>query len=218
MVRIREKPEVRREKILDAARDLFLEKGFERVSMDAIAKEASLSKGGLYHYFSSTTEILLALCARKSRRRLEEAKEWNGSSQGWKEILFRKLLEDNDERKIFAMFLEASRQREHLYKAFLTMCDEECEHFRRIAVEHGLGEEMIQKATSREFIAYMAMVSLGMSHPWIRDVLMEHPEFVLSPVYQFLGIEDEDRKRSTTVQGVLLERFESGERERSDAR
>ena len=43
--------------ILDAAIEEFLEKGYERASMEAIAKRAGLSKGGLYHHFINKDEV-----------------------------------------------------------------------------------------------------------------------------------------------------------------
>lgn len=45
--------------IIQAAVDEFLEKGYEAASMEAIAKRAGVSKGGLYHHFRSKDEILL---------------------------------------------------------------------------------------------------------------------------------------------------------------
>ncbi len=38
--------------------ELFSKKGFAETSMDEIASAVKLSKGGLYHYFSSKTELL----------------------------------------------------------------------------------------------------------------------------------------------------------------
>lgn len=44
--------------IANAAAKLFDEKGFLETSMDDISAAAKLSKGGIYHYFSSKNEIL----------------------------------------------------------------------------------------------------------------------------------------------------------------
>jgi len=46
------------EKISKAAVKLFDEKGYLETSMDNISTAAKLSKGGIYHYFSSKNEIL----------------------------------------------------------------------------------------------------------------------------------------------------------------
>ncbi len=53
-----EKKEKRIDDIVNAAVEIFLEKGFEGASMAAIAQKAQISKGGLYHHFSSKDEIL----------------------------------------------------------------------------------------------------------------------------------------------------------------
>lgn len=45
--------------ITEAAIDVFLEKGYESTTMDAIAQKAGMSKGGLYHYFKSKDMILI---------------------------------------------------------------------------------------------------------------------------------------------------------------
>jgi AcrR family transcriptional regulator len=45
--------------ILQAAVEEFMQKGFQGTSMEAIARRAGLSKGGLYHHFSSKDEILI---------------------------------------------------------------------------------------------------------------------------------------------------------------
>jgi AcrR family transcriptional regulator len=51
--------EERIEEIIQAAVDEFLDNGYDGTSMEAIARRAGISKGGLYHHFSSKDEILL---------------------------------------------------------------------------------------------------------------------------------------------------------------
>ncbi|MBI4858555.1 MAG: TetR/AcrR family transcriptional regulator [Acetobacterium woodii] len=53
-----EAKEKRMDDIVNAAVAIFLDKGYEGASMEAIAKSAQISKGGLYHHFSSKDEIL----------------------------------------------------------------------------------------------------------------------------------------------------------------
>ena len=58
----------KRNAILLAAGKLFIEQGYELVSMDAIAAEAEVSKRTVYSYFESKTalfsSVLLAHCTR----------------------------------------------------------------------------------------------------------------------------------------------------------
>jgi len=51
------------QKIAKAAAKLFNEKGYLETSMDDISNAAHLSKGGIYHYFSSKDEILFFISA-----------------------------------------------------------------------------------------------------------------------------------------------------------
>ena len=47
--------------IIIAAYNEFIEKGYEQTSMNNIAERANLSKGGLYHHFTSKEELLFAV-------------------------------------------------------------------------------------------------------------------------------------------------------------
>jgi AcrR family transcriptional regulator len=50
-----------REHILWAAKDVFLEMGFERASMDVVAERAATSKRSLYAHFESKDKLFLAV-------------------------------------------------------------------------------------------------------------------------------------------------------------
>src|SRR3972149_4151373 len=53
-----------RDHILDAAAQVFRQKGFHGASMTDIAEAVNLQKASLYHHVSSKQEILLALLER----------------------------------------------------------------------------------------------------------------------------------------------------------
>lgn len=53
-----------RDEILDAAAQIFREKGFHAASMQDIAQAVKLQKASLYHHVSSKQEILLAILDR----------------------------------------------------------------------------------------------------------------------------------------------------------
>ncbi len=50
--------------IIDSALPLFLEKGFEKTSIEEICRHCKLSKGGFYHHFKSKDELLFAVSTR----------------------------------------------------------------------------------------------------------------------------------------------------------
>ncbi|MDQ0229263.1 TetR/AcrR family transcriptional regulator [Metabacillus malikii] len=55
------KVELTREMIMDAARDLFVQKGYQHVSMRQIAKELNYSHGAIYYHFQNKAELFYAL-------------------------------------------------------------------------------------------------------------------------------------------------------------
>lgn len=70
-----------RERILAAARDLFLREGFEGVSVRRIAERAGCSPGMLYHFFTSK-ELLLARLVEGTFEKLDERLAQYASSGG----------------------------------------------------------------------------------------------------------------------------------------
>lgn len=61
MTRVTKLAEERRKEILDTAKELFLENGFENVSVNEIIKEVGVAKGTFYHHFVSKQEVLNAI-------------------------------------------------------------------------------------------------------------------------------------------------------------
>lgn len=64
--------EERKDQILDAATDVFAEKGFNDTRMDDIVQKSGLSKGTLYWYFKSKDEIILSIFERIFSREFQE--------------------------------------------------------------------------------------------------------------------------------------------------
>jgi AcrR family transcriptional regulator len=67
----RERSEATTSDVLAAARTLFAEAGYAATSLDAIAAAAGLTKGAIYHHFSSKKEVFEAVYEQE-RRRLAE--------------------------------------------------------------------------------------------------------------------------------------------------
>lgn len=53
-----------RDRILDAAERLIRARGVGQLSVEAVAREAEVSKGGFFHHFASKDELLVALLDR----------------------------------------------------------------------------------------------------------------------------------------------------------
>jgi AcrR family transcriptional regulator len=64
--RTRERAETR-QKILDAARDMFVAEGYEATTMRAIAERVEYTPAGLYHHFPGKEALLTELCSTDFR-------------------------------------------------------------------------------------------------------------------------------------------------------
>lgn len=58
------KSEISRERILDAARDAILSRGFAAMTVDAVCKSAGITKGGFFHHYESKDALGEAALAR----------------------------------------------------------------------------------------------------------------------------------------------------------
>src|SRR6201988_2452813 len=65
-------PDMRREQLIDAALSVICEEGYERVSIEAIAKVAGVTRPVIYDHFTNLGELLQALIEREERYALEQ--------------------------------------------------------------------------------------------------------------------------------------------------
>lgn len=96
----------RRQAILDAAKDLFLEKGYFLTTMEAISEKAELGKGTIYLYFSGKDELYISVT---------------------EEGFF--ILEENM-AKVSSLDLDPMDKIKRYYYAFVDHCLTHKEHFR----------------------------------------------------------------------------------------
>ncbi len=61
------------EQVLDGARTVFLRDGFERASVDDIAREAGVSKATLYAYFPDKRLLFMEIAKTECRKQADEA-------------------------------------------------------------------------------------------------------------------------------------------------
>jgi AcrR family transcriptional regulator len=71
-----------RERIISAASALFYNEGIKRVSVDAVAAKASLTKRTLYYHFKSKDDLVAAYLASRDQPNLELFKKWFTETEG----------------------------------------------------------------------------------------------------------------------------------------
>ncbi len=71
-----------RERILETAYQLFYERGFARISMDAVAARAGVTKRTLYNHFTSKDELLGEILKRQSALAVARIRAWAVTQDG----------------------------------------------------------------------------------------------------------------------------------------
>ena len=69
--RVRMAPEARRDLILDAAQSLFMEQGWDSVTVADVQDTAGISRGGFYHHFAAKEDLLSGLIARMTEQAMQ---------------------------------------------------------------------------------------------------------------------------------------------------
>lgn len=91
-----EKSLQKKQYILDTAKKVFVEKGYKNVTMKDIVAACDISRGGLYLYFGSTEEILLAVLE-------QDANETD-------DIFMKSITEDDSAANILTLFLKEQKK------------------------------------------------------------------------------------------------------------
>jgi AcrR family transcriptional regulator len=128
-----------RQRILDAALDLFIEQGFDGTSLRQIAEQLGVTKAALYYHFESKDDILMALHMRLhefGRVALLRMGEEPITMKLWGELLDEIVDQMLAQRKIFLMHERNQAALEKLHRE-----DHDAEHediqnqFRRVLAD-----------------------------------------------------------------------------------
>jgi AcrR family transcriptional regulator len=106
MTRITKPVEERRQEIIDTARKLFTENGFDKTPAAEISKTMNVADGLIFHYFKSKTDILYAvideMAAEKTERVKKILEESSGSAFECLKLLFDSLSDDENYDKLIS--------------------------------------------------------------------------------------------------------------------
>lgn len=108
----RKTKEERQKEIQEAAKGIFLSKGFRCTTMEDIVKATSLSKGGVYQYYKSTKAILFDLMQSGNAFRYERNEsiihafpQNKDTAELLTEIAMAKIFDRNPSKRLYLMFL-----------------------------------------------------------------------------------------------------------------
>ena len=96
-----EAPSPTRKRLVDAATKLFYAEGIGRVSVDAVAEKAGLTKRTLYYHFKSKDDLIAAYLDGRDQPNVRQMGGWFEAAQG------------NVESKVEAIFTNLARVARH---------------------------------------------------------------------------------------------------------
>ena len=85
--RVQREKEKKRERIIQSAIELFTKNGFEKTTIDGIARKAKVGKGTFYYFFEKKEDVLLFYSDRENKRSHEEFTQKIGTVQNFFERL-----------------------------------------------------------------------------------------------------------------------------------
>lgn len=98
--------------IQEAAKKVFLEKGFRYTTMEDVVKNTTLSKGGVYQYYKTTKAILFDIMQNgnyfryeRTEKIVQEAAGAESLAEVMTEACMAKLFDEVPEKKLYLMFL-----------------------------------------------------------------------------------------------------------------
>ena len=128
----------RLDQIKKASIAVFLKKGFRNTVMNDIMEATGLSRGGLYHHYDSTYEILYDIMVEGNLNRkdiVQKSIYYEGlilSPQLVSRMIIDKILADNYYVKLYVMFLCELKENDDLKKLYVKIKKESIQVFKEL--------------------------------------------------------------------------------------
>ena len=128
----------RKKQIRQAAMKVFLDKGFRNTVMNDIMEVTGLSRGGLYHHYGSTYEILYDIMVEGNLNRKDIIQK-SICDEGlilsphlFSRMIIDKILADNDYAKLYIMFLCELKENDNLKELYVKIKKESIQVFKEL--------------------------------------------------------------------------------------
>ena len=170
-------PEETVRKILDTAERLFIEKGYDHASLQDIIAATGLSKGAIYHHFSSKEDIFYSVCDRIGQRNAQVLMEvrddpaLNGLDK--LRTIFKVSLHPERQAKMFCMMPYLLDNDKFLATEMRSILQEVVPLFIEPIIRQGIEDGSIQTSRPRELAEAMLLLSDLWLNPVVRPTTPE---------------------------------------------
>ncbi|MEH7381475.1 TetR/AcrR family transcriptional regulator [Bacillus sp. JJ1533] len=179
--------ELSREKIMDVAHELFVQKGYQHVSMRQIAKELNYSHGAIYYHFKNKADLFYAMV-------VQDFEMLNGVLH---EIINQDLSQDEKLKKILLGYIEFGLTHKSHYELMFLINDEEIkscvqqeplESYGMFA--HAISSLSNQRASIQDiwtlFLSIHGFVThycrSNQTYDDVKNLAQSHVEYILKPI------------------------------------
>ena len=172
----------RTSQIINAAEDVFTQKGFDEARMDDIAEQTGLSKGTLYNYFKSKDDLIIAILDRIFQREFKVFESidltnmsatdaiWSFAETTSKDVkMMMRLL------PITYEFMGLAFRNKLVQKAFKTYFNRFMDILIPI-IQHGIDSGEFRQADAKEVALAMGAIMEGTLLLWVYDKTLVDPE------------------------------------------
>lgn len=170
-------PEETVRKILDTAERLFIEKGYDRASLQEIIDETGLSKGAIYHHFTSKEDIFYSVCDRIGQRNGEILSKVRDDPclSGLEKLrtMFKVSLQPERQAKMFCMMPYLIDNPKFLVTELRSIFTEVVPCFVEPIIRQGMADGSIRTEHPKELAEAMILLSDGWINPIVQPTTPE---------------------------------------------
>lgn len=165
MTRTVKDPEIRKNELVDAAEDLFKEKGYSKTSVSDIVNRVGVAHGLFYYYFDSKEDVIDAIVQRMvdefvlSINKIIDNEELNAKEK-FKQLFFQTF--DRKKEKIY--FFDYYKQEENrlMYSKYMTTISDKVVPLITEIIEQGIEESLFETEYPRETVEFWLYGRLSM--------------------------------------------------------
>lgn len=174
--------EERKHQIMNAAEDVFAQKGFSDARMDDIAEETGLSKGTLYLYYKSKDDLIIAILDRIFQREFKAFENIDLTKTSASETIWAFTERTSKDVKLMMRllpityeFMGLAFRNKFVQKTFKTYLN----HYMDILIpiiQHGIDSGEFRPADAKEVAIAMGAIMEGTLLLWVYDNSLIEPE------------------------------------------
>jgi AcrR family transcriptional regulator len=175
--------EERKDQILDAASEVFADKGVHEARMDDISEKAGLSKGALYWYFKSKDDLIISIFERMFKREFDELNKLpqeNGSATEKIKFLTERVIEDVNHMlrlmPIMYEFIALASRRKFVQDAFKYYINIYVDILESI-IQQGINQGEFREVKPLDVAVATGAIFEGTIIIWVYDRTLVNPEY-----------------------------------------